>query len=219
MINSISAGIGANYNNGKLQNNTSTDEEIKILQDQKSQIEKQIENIKNGNAQQKIKDELIKPLEDEIDQIDAEIQQSQIEKIKCNTNTSANKNPGLSNNSDVNNDTLLLDNANMYNDIKAINSLRTSLKSSSNSLREEANLDEARDTTHSKREAIAKKRAAASEDDGRANAITSEIYKNSARISKNEKNEKKSNKESADGDSQKENTTMECQKTSINTLA
>lgn len=219
MIKSISAGIGSNYNNGKLQNNTSTDEEIKMLQDQKSQIEKQIEKIKSGDAQQKIKDEMIKPLEDEIDQIDAEIQQKQTEKVKCNTNTSANKNPGLSNNSDVNNDTLLLDNANMYNDIKAINSLRTSLKSSSNSLREEANLDEARDTTHSKRESIAKKRAAASEDDGRAIAITSEIYKNSARISKNAKNEKKSNKESADGDSQKENTTMECQKTSINALA
>ncbi|EET87211.1 conserved hypothetical protein [Clostridium carboxidivorans P7] len=103
MVNSVSPNSTYYYNNvnSKASNSNNTDAldaEIKTLQGQKSQIEKQIGEINSGKASQKDKDELTEQLKQQIEQIDSNIQQIQMKKIEKNTNRNTNKKSTSSNN-------------------------------------------------------------------------------------------------------------------------
>lgn len=58
------------------------DKEIQSLQQKKAALNKEVDNIKNDFAPPKPKEELIRPLKDQIQILDAQIQQKQIEKTK-----------------------------------------------------------------------------------------------------------------------------------------
>ncbi|MCW8000006.1 hypothetical protein CFK35_19290, partial [Clostridium sp. cpc1] len=58
------------------------DKEIQSLQQKKAALNKEIDNIKNDFAPPKPKEELIRPLKDQIQILDAQIQQKQIERTK-----------------------------------------------------------------------------------------------------------------------------------------
>lgn len=64
---------------------SSTDSEIKALQQQKETLEKQIKEIKEGDDDSDTQQMLTKTLENQITEIDAQIQQKQIEKAKTKT--------------------------------------------------------------------------------------------------------------------------------------
>lgn len=187
MINSIATGTPIKYSK-KAQNNSNVDNEVKALQSQKSQIEKEIEKIKgNTTTTQKIKDDLIKPLQKQIDEIESEIQQKQMENIQDNNDNNTNKtsssadNNNLKNKNDLTNDNLLLNNLDAYNSIKNMSHLKTLLKGSSSVLSTEAEIDEGRGN----KIAAAKKRTQATKNDININSINSKIYKQSAKINKN----------------------------------
>lgn len=189
MINSITYNTSIKYNK-KSQNNENVNNEIKALQLQKSQIEKEIERIKsNTKTTQKIKDDLIKPLQKQIDEIESEIQQKQMENVeksdnkdqKVNKNTDITDSKNIKEKNDSAKDYLLLDNSAAYNRIKKIGAIRVSLKGSSAVLQKEADIDEDRGNT----KAAARKRAYASKNDVNANMLNLKIYSQSSKISKN----------------------------------
>jgi hypothetical protein len=92
--------IGSNYGfastTGAQSAKSSSDDyssEIKLLQDEKKEIQKQINDIKTGKQSQEIKDSQMKVLQQQMTEIDAKIQQKQIEqaKDKVTDNTQQNK--------------------------------------------------------------------------------------------------------------------------------
>lgn len=189
MINSITYNTSIKYNK-KSQNNENVNNEIKALQLQKSQIEKEIERIKsNTKTTQKIKDDLIKPLQKQIDEIESEIQQKQMENVeksynkdeKVNKNTNITDSKNIKEKNDSAKDYLLLDNSAAYNRIKKIGAIKVSLKGSSAVLQKEADIDEDRGNT----KAAARKRAYASKNDVNTNMLNLKIYSQSSKISKN----------------------------------
>lgn len=189
MINSITSNTSIKYNK-KSQNNENVNNEIKALELQKSQIEKEIERIKsNTKTTQKIKDDLIKPLQKQIDEIESEIQQKQMENVeksdnkdeKVNKNTNITDSKNIKEKNDSAKDYLLLDNSAAYNRIKKIGSIRVSLKGSSAVLQKEADIDEDRGNT----KAAARKRAYASKNDVNTNMLNLKIYSQSSKITKN----------------------------------
>lgn len=189
MINSITYNTSVKYNK-KSQNTESVNNEIKALELQKSQIEKEIEKIKsNTKTTQKIKDDLIKPLQKQIDEIESEIQQKQMENVekaddkdeKANKNSSITNSNNIKKKNDLTKDYLLLDNSAAYNHIKKIAAIKASLKGSSAVLQKEADSDEDRGNT----KAAARKRVAASKNDINTNMINLKIYSQSSKITKN----------------------------------
>ncbi|MDF2880330.1 MAG: hypothetical protein K0R54_887 [Clostridiaceae bacterium] len=189
MINSISYNTSIKYNK-KSPNNEDITNEIKALQTQKSQIEKEIERIKsNTKTTQKIKDDLIKPLQKQIDGIESEIQQKQMDNTGRNNDKdeNANKKTAITDSNNVKGkndsakDYLLLDNSNAYNNIKRMGAIKTSLKGSSAILQKEADIDEERGNT----KAAAKKRSLVSKNDINANMANLKIYNQSSKINKN----------------------------------
>lgn len=86
------------------------DSEIKSLQEQKKVIQKQIDDIKTSKQSDEIKQEQLKPLQQQLTQIDAQIQQKQLEKAK----ESAESDSGVSsasNGSSDGNDSVQISNA------------------------------------------------------------------------------------------------------------
>ena len=57
-------------------------DEIKLMQDQKANIQKQIDDIKTGKQNQEQKDQQVKILQQQLAEINAEIQQKQLEQAK-----------------------------------------------------------------------------------------------------------------------------------------
>ena len=192
MINSVSYNAKSSYTNTKSQNtsiNGGVNKEIQALQKQKLQIENQIEKIRTGTAEQKIKEQLIQPLKDQIEQIESEISEKQMEEIKKSQNSDTNKETTSSsskNDENKNNhsDELLLDNANDYNNIKNISSVKKALKGEARVLRTEADADQARGNI----QVAAKKRTKARKNELHANNIDSKIYKVDNNINKNNPN-------------------------------
>jgi chromosome segregation ATPase len=189
MINSITYNTSIKYNK-KSQNNENVNNEIKALELQKSQIEKEIERIKsNTKTTQKIKDDLIKPLQKQIDEIESEVQQKQMENVEksYNKDEKVNKNTNITDSKDIKekNDSaknyLLLDNSAAYNRIKKIGAIKASLKGSSAVLQKEADIDEDRGNT----KAAARKRTYASKNDVNTNMLNLKIYSQSSKITKN----------------------------------
>jgi hypothetical protein len=184
VINSVSFNTAANHPT-KQENNNAIESEIKALEQQKSQIQKQIETIKSETMSQKTKDDLAKSLQDQIGQIESQIQQKQTEKVSNVATANIDKKPTSSNNVNKSEDSLLLDNIIVYNNMKNAISLKSALKASSNTLRVEADLDQERDKFHHAGKTIEKKRNKAIENDQRANKIDSEIHKQFKKINEN----------------------------------
>lgn len=187
VINSVSFNNVSNHPT-KQQNNNAVESEIKALEQQKSQIEKQIETIKSETMSQKTKDDLVKTLQEQIGQIESQIQEKQTEKTSNAAVSDTDKRDTSSNKNSKSEDSLLLDNMVVYNNMKNAISLKSALKASSNTLSVEADLDQERDKFHHAGKIIGKKRNKAIENDQRANKIDLEIHKQSKRI--NEKIEK-----------------------------
>ncbi|MEY8001972.1 FlxA-like family protein [Clostridium sp. Mt-5] len=71
MISSISSSGIKSISSSKT--GKSNEDQIKILQHQKAAVQKQIDNIKNGSLDTRTKQELIKPLQGQIQSIEAQI--------------------------------------------------------------------------------------------------------------------------------------------------
>lgn len=169
----------------KQQSNNAVESEIKALEQQKSQLEKQIETIKNDSMSQKTKDDLVKALQEQIGQIESQIQEKQTEKASDVPTQNIVKKSTSSNKGNKSEDTLLLDNTIVYNSMKNAISLKSALKAASNTLRVEADLDQERDKFHHAGKIIEKKRNKAMENDQCANKIDSEIHRQSKKINEN----------------------------------
>ncbi|WP_129595813.1 FlxA-like family protein [Anaerophilus nitritogenes] len=129
--------------NTSLKSNFNSDHEIKLLQDQKIRTQEKINKIKQGDAPQKVKQELIKPLQEQIQQIDMQIHQKQMEKINKTKEIEAQqeKNPPQQEGvvySPMNN---LLEASTTYSQSKVLNGIKKDLKGQSNILKIEAKLD------------------------------------------------------------------------------
>jgi hypothetical protein len=187
MIGSVSTRSFFNEGTVKSQNNM-YDAEIKSLQDQKTQIQKQIDQIKSGSANTQIKEQLISALKEQMEQIDSQIQQKQMERFQQQKTNGDNENSNQVNadnamdKNGTHDDYLLMDMAASYKSIKKVGGIKTSLESSAAVLREEANLDEGRDKFHHAGKQIAEKRAKANENIAHSNTLNSEISKQSSRI-------------------------------------
>ncbi|WP_053954961.1 FlxA-like family protein [Inediibacterium massiliense] len=126
-----------------LQSNSNSDHEIKLLQDQKIRAQEKIDKIKQGDAPQKVKQELIKPLQEQIQQIDMQIHEKQMEKINKTKEIEEKqeKNPPQQEGvvySPMNN---LLEASAIYSQSKVLNGVKKDLKGQSNILKIEAKLD------------------------------------------------------------------------------
>lgn len=204
MINSVSSNdiqIITNNNKNNKSINTINDQ-IKILQQQETAVRKQIDNIKGNDTMDiKIKQELIKPLEAQIQSIESQIQQVQIENINKKNDISASSDKGqmvstssskeLENKIQVSKDSLLLSMSNTYKQTKNLNSIGRGLNNQANILNSEAESDEMRGNYNSAK----MKRAEASSNMGKANAIQSKIGKLHNEINKAEENTSDLNEE------------------------
>ncbi|QOR35041.1 FlxA-like family protein [Clostridium sp. 'deep sea'] len=74
----------------------STDNNIKILEKQKMQLQKQLKQVNESKMDPKIKQEKIKAIQEQIESIETQIQQQSKNKVKCNSSES--KTVNISNN-------------------------------------------------------------------------------------------------------------------------
>ncbi|MBP2031337.1 vacuolar-type H+-ATPase subunit I/STV1 [Clostridium algifaecis] len=191
MINSISSnGIKPmNY----ARTDKSNDAQIKALRQQEASIQKQIDSIKNSKQDPKTKQELIKPLESQIQSIEGQIQQAQIDQVSNkNGNSNSGSKVNTENNEKFQKDNIFLSMSSTYNQVKQVNSIRKNLKGKANELNSDASFDEM--TGNYKMANI--ERAEAAKDQGKANGLQSKIGKLNSDMNKSVKNEiNKENKE------------------------
>ncbi|WP_175412919.1 FlxA-like family protein [Clostridium sp. AWRP] len=173
--------------------NDTSEQEIKLLENQKDALQKQIDNIKNGSGDVNTKQQLIKPIQEQIQEIDAEIQQKQVDSVdskndnsngKSSTNTKFNGINGQNNNKYSGED-LLLDASKIYKQIKTVNSVRSGLMDKANELNSDADVDEALRNYKS----AENNRSNAAQSKGRAISLESKIGKLNGEMNKDVKNE------------------------------
>lgn len=185
MISSILSG----NSQGVIQNkNDKSDEQIKVLRHQQEAIQKQIDNIKNGDADLKTKQELIAPLEEQIQNIDAQIQQKQMEQGIDKDNDSKVKKEstftGTTEESEkLSRDTLFFNMSSTYEQIRSVNLIRKGLVGKSRVLASEASLDSIRGNTKS----AERKNGEAASLRGRVYTLESKIGKLNSDINDNVK--------------------------------
>lgn len=95
----------ASANGAAKSTSESYDNEIKSLENQKMTIQKQINEIRTDSQAQVLKDEQLKPLQQELAQIEAHIQQKKLEKARNRPKSADSKKSGTANASDVPNST------------------------------------------------------------------------------------------------------------------
>lgn len=176
IINSIISG----NSQAVIQNrNDKSDDQIKLLRHQQDVIQKQIDNIKNGDADPKTKQQLIAPLEEQIQSVEAQIQQKQIEQSsdKDNQPQVKVKKESVSASTEESNklsrDVLFFNMSSTYKQIRNVNSIRKNLMGKSNVLNSEASLDAQRGNTKS----AERKSAEAASLRGKAYVLESKIGK------------------------------------------
>lgn len=171
----------------------SNDTQIKVLRQQESSIQKQIDSIKDSKQDPKTKQELIEPLEAQIQSIEGQIQQVEIDQVSNKNDNVSNKNDNVSSSSAINsesNEKLLKDNmflsmSSTYKQVTKVNSVRKNLLGKANELNSDAELDEMLENYQ-----MAKiERVEASEDQGKANGLQAKIGKLSHDMDKSVKNE------------------------------
>lgn len=185
----------------------SNDVQIKALRQQESSIQKQIDSIKDSKQDPKTKQELIEPLEAQIQSIEGQIQQVQIDQVSNkNDNSSSSSIISSESNEKLLKDNMFLSMSSTYSQVKKVNFVRKNLEEKANELNSDADFDEILDNYQ-----MAKiERREASEDQGKANGLQSKIVKLSHDMDKSVKNEankenKIENMKSSDpGDSDKD---------------
>ncbi|ADK14073.1 FlxA-like family protein [Clostridium ljungdahlii] len=176
------------------QNKDNTSEqEVKSLERQKADLEKQLDSIKNGSGDTRTKEQLMKPIQEEIQQIDAEIQQKQVDSVsskndhsdgKSNTNTNSSR-INTQNSGQYSGENLLLDASKIYKQIETVNSAKNGLISKAKEFNSDADMDE---MTHNPRMAEID-RGKAAESKASAVSLESKIGKLNGQMNRDVKNE------------------------------
>jgi hypothetical protein len=123
---------------------------IKLLEKQKLQLQEQIQKVNESKMDEKAKQEKVKSLQDQIEQIDTVIQQRRAEKLSqgLNKNQSASDNSSNAGSGSAGGDapgmTRLLQANATYSQVKVLERTNNNLKGKISGLRTEIKLDEAR---------------------------------------------------------------------------
>lgn len=126
------------------------DNVIKQLEKQKVQLQEQIQKVNESKMDDKMKQERIKALKEQIQQIDTEIHQRQMEKINQNKNqdnkqqNTGDKVDSIEDNSGLTDISQLTQASATYTQAKIISTVRGNLKGKSNVLNMEIKLDSGR---------------------------------------------------------------------------
>ncbi|WP_162920288.1 FlxA-like family protein [Clostridium fermenticellae] len=142
MINSISSNSVNRIE--YLKRDESSEQQIKFLRQQESQVQKQIESIKNSKQDAKTKQELIKPLQEQIQNIESQIEQIQISDAS-DKNSEANTSKVSSNagkNSEISKDSLFLSMSSVYKQVGEVNSIKKGLTGRARELNSYAEIDD-----------------------------------------------------------------------------
>lgn len=156
--------------------------EVKLLEKEKVRIQEQIQKINEEKGNDKSKDEIIKSLKEQIENINKLIQQKQMEKIQ---KINDNKNKEASNSSKEDDACCkemkqFAEFGTNYNKIKSINKVKTKIQGESRILKKEAELDKGR----GKVEIAKAKEEKADKLDNMANAINKKIKEITEKITK-----------------------------------
>ena len=179
--------VSSNNRNNSLNRIKNIDNEIKLLEKQKLNVQEQISKVREGKASEDVKRELIKPLEEQIRILDQQIQQEQMDKIKKDdhkdgknslkknsNNTKADKNSIK-----FSDDTDNLVNAGLtYSKIKTAHGIKVKISGESKILKMEAKMDMGR----GKFEIAEKKELKASNLDMNVNKLDKNIAKENKKI-------------------------------------
>ena len=132
--------------------------DIKLLETQKTQLQEQIQKIKESKIDNKTKQEKVKKLQDQIQQIDMKIQQKKTEKLNKNQNIDQHKQISKNQTSKVDSQcnikfsgiTQLIDADITYSKAKIISKVKNNLDGKSKILKKEIEADESRSLSGSK---------------------------------------------------------------------
>lgn len=120
---------------------------IKLLEKQKMQMQEQIQKVRASKMDDKTKQEKIKSIQDQIEQIDMEIQQKRSEMLNQNKNTNQ-ENKSKQSNADAKEDSInsegmsqLVQASTTYSQAKITHRIKNSLNGKSNVLKIEIQLD------------------------------------------------------------------------------
>ncbi|MEW8955994.1 FlxA-like family protein [Clostridium sp.] len=171
MLNSISSSNPFN-----LTGNYTNNSEIKSLEKQRENIREQIEKTSSDKIPSDVKESLLKSLREQLQQVETQIEQKNMEGLKNKNSSEKNNNHFAKDikkeNNNTNIENVILYSSNIYNNIKSINKIKTSIKGETNILNSEAKLDEARGAI----EIAAKKRHKAERNQNSINKLNSKIY-------------------------------------------
>lgn len=145
--------------NNNLSNiNSPMDKQIKMLEQQRTRLQERIQKIKEGDSSKKIKEELIKPLNEQIEQIKVQIQQKRLEKIKPQKKANKKKanadnevNRKDKGNIKIDNTLNLIKSDTDYSQLKNLRGVSENLSGRANILRIEAKLDGSRGNSSSEK--------------------------------------------------------------------
>ncbi|KAJ49461.1 hypothetical protein CTM_22982 [Clostridium tetanomorphum DSM 665] len=207
----ISSISSRNTNNSVIRTKN-IDNQIKLLEKQKSNVQEQISKIKERKISEKEKIEYIKPLEEQIRMIDQQIQQKQMEKMNKDEDEDGGKNTkGKSNTPKATEDSIefsggmdnLVKSSLTYSKMKTARGIKVKLSGESKILKMEAAQDRARALSFNVPSADRKEARASKIDVGvskldkmmaKENSILSSVVNKGQDIKDNEKNEENDNK-------------------------
>jgi hypothetical protein len=148
--------IGSNRNT--ITSYTKDNNEIDILEKQKMKLQEQMKNLNDSKIDESTKKERRKMLEDQIQQIDAQVQSMQSDRLKDNLNSSkedSNKNTGVNQNSSTNtyNETDLVQLNSIYSKTQLINKTKKDFNGKERVLKAEIKIDAGRGAATERKEA------------------------------------------------------------------
>lgn len=171
--------VGGRSSNDFAIKNNGIDNEIKLLEKEKMKVQEEIQRINGEKIDDRTKAEMIKPLKEQVENINKLIQQKQMEKIQGNKKEDKNPQNNSSKNNSIDSDTYtpgmnsLIKASTSYNEIKSINEIKTKLDGNSRILKKEAELDRDR----GKIKIAEGKERKASELEDRADKMSSKVGK------------------------------------------
>ncbi|MDD7794481.1 FlxA-like family protein [Clostridium sp. 'White wine YQ'] len=137
---------------------TKDNNQVDILEKQKMKLQEQLKNLNDSKLEESIKRERRKDIESQIEQLDAEIQSIQNEKVKDNLNSNKehqNKSASTSKNdpSEINNQNELFQLNSTYSKAKIINKTKNDFNGKERVLKMEIKLDAGRGAATERKEA------------------------------------------------------------------
>ncbi|WP_125151961.1 FlxA-like family protein [Clostridium rectalis] len=165
-------------------NRSALDNEIKSLQKQKLELTKQIDGIKQQHLDTKTEGDLIKALQEQIQQIEQQIQQKNMEKSNNNNNKKEDKEINLKKEERDSFELSDLSNINItYDKMKKLNKIKTKLNGEGRILEKEAEIDAQRDKLGNGSKIVQKKRKRVAEMYASVQKINAKLSKESDKIS------------------------------------